>query len=75
MLVTTEKDFVRLPEDDGSGFGELRFRSRPLPIAIEFERGQQAEAASGRGDRETTDGLAGVGWVSRKRLSEAAASA
>ncbi|MGC2408628.1 MAG: tetraacyldisaccharide 4'-kinase [Methyloceanibacter sp.] len=35
MLVTTEKDWVRLPEDDGTALGELRFRSRPLPIAIE----------------------------------------
>ncbi|MGB6346533.1 MAG: tetraacyldisaccharide 4'-kinase [Methyloceanibacter sp.] len=36
MLVTTEKDWVRLPEDDGTSLSELKFRSRPLPIAIEF---------------------------------------
>ena len=36
MLVTTEKDWVRLPEDDGTALGELKHRSRPLPIAIEF---------------------------------------
>jgi tetraacyldisaccharide 4'-kinase len=36
MLVTTEKDWVRLPEDDGTALAELRHRSRPLPIVIEF---------------------------------------
>jgi len=36
MLVTTEKDWVRLPEDDGTALSELRFRSRPLLVAIEF---------------------------------------
>jgi tetraacyldisaccharide 4'-kinase len=36
MLVTTEKDWVRLPEDDGTALGELRHRSRPLPVVIEF---------------------------------------
>jgi tetraacyldisaccharide 4'-kinase len=36
MLVTTEKDWARLPEDDGTALSELRFRSRPLPVAIEF---------------------------------------
>ena len=36
MLVTTEKDWVRLPEDDGTALSELKFRSRPLPIAVEF---------------------------------------
>jgi tetraacyldisaccharide 4'-kinase len=36
MLVTTEKDWVRLPEDDGTELSELRFRSRPLLIDIEF---------------------------------------
>jgi tetraacyldisaccharide 4'-kinase len=34
MLVTTEKDWVRLPEDRDTALGELKFRSRPLPIAI-----------------------------------------
>jgi tetraacyldisaccharide 4'-kinase len=37
MLVTTEKDWVRLPEDRESPLGELKFRSRPLPIALQFE--------------------------------------
>jgi len=41
MLVTTEKDWVRLPEDDGTSLSELRFRSRPLPIAIEFGEGNK----------------------------------
>lgn len=36
MLVTTEKDWVRLPEDDGSARAELRHRSRPFPVAVEF---------------------------------------
>ena len=33
----TEKDWVRLPEDRESPLGELKFRSRPLPIALQFE--------------------------------------
>jgi tetraacyldisaccharide 4'-kinase len=37
MLVTTEKDWVRLPEDRETKRGELKFRSRPLPIGIVFE--------------------------------------
>ncbi len=37
MLVTTEKDWVRLPDDDGSAAGELKHRSRPFPIAVEFD--------------------------------------
>jgi hypothetical protein len=41
MLVTTEKDWVRLPEDDGTALSELRFRSRPLLIAIEFGEGNR----------------------------------
>jgi tetraacyldisaccharide 4'-kinase len=41
MLVTTEKDWVRLPEDDGTELSELRFRSRPLLIAIEFADGNR----------------------------------
>jgi tetraacyldisaccharide 4'-kinase len=41
MLVTTEKDWVRLPEDDGSERSELRFRSRPFLIAIEFAEGNK----------------------------------
>lgn len=37
MLVTTEKDWVRLPDEEGTALGELKFRSRPLPIALQFE--------------------------------------
>ena len=37
MLVTTEKDWVRLPDEDGTPLGELKHRSRPFAIAIEFE--------------------------------------
>jgi len=36
MLVTTEKDWVRLPEEAGTALGELKFRSRPLPVEIAF---------------------------------------
>jgi tetraacyldisaccharide 4'-kinase len=43
MLVTTEKDWVRLPEDDGTALSELRFRSRPLLIAIEFGEGNRVK--------------------------------
>jgi tetraacyldisaccharide 4'-kinase len=41
MLVTTEKDWVRLPEDEGTDLSELRFRSRPLLIDIEFVEGNR----------------------------------
>jgi tetraacyldisaccharide 4'-kinase len=37
MLVTTEKDWVRLPDDRETQAGELKFRSRPLLIALQFE--------------------------------------
>src|SRR5262245_10150636 len=37
MLVTTEKDWVRLPDDDGSDAAELKHRSRPFAIALEFD--------------------------------------
>ena len=37
MLVTTEKDWVRLPDDDGSDAAELKHRSRPFAIMIEFD--------------------------------------
>jgi len=37
MLVTTEKDFVRLPEGEDTALGELRHRCRPFPIAVEFD--------------------------------------
>jgi tetraacyldisaccharide 4'-kinase len=37
MLVTTEKDWVRLPEEDDEALAELKHRARPFPIAIKFE--------------------------------------
>jgi tetraacyldisaccharide 4'-kinase len=37
MLVTTEKDWVRLPDEDGSDAAELKHRSRPFVIAVEFD--------------------------------------
>jgi tetraacyldisaccharide 4'-kinase len=37
MLVTTEKDFVRLADEEDTALGELRHRCRPFPIAIEFD--------------------------------------
>jgi tetraacyldisaccharide 4'-kinase len=37
MLVTTEKDWVRLPEERESARGELQFRSRPFPVAVKIE--------------------------------------
>ena len=38
MLVTTEKDWARLPEDDeDSALTELKHRSRPFPIVVTFE--------------------------------------
>ena len=37
MLVATEKDWVRLPDDPDSAAGELKHRSRPFPIAVEFD--------------------------------------
>jgi tetraacyldisaccharide 4'-kinase len=43
MLVTTEKDWVRLPEDRESPLGELKFCSRPLPITLQFEDEGAAE--------------------------------
>ena len=78
MLVTTEKDWVRLPDDDGT---ELQRAQVPLAAAAHrhrVRRRQQAEAASGRDDREARwlsqplvmaehDALVStaVGWVSR----------
>jgi tetraacyldisaccharide 4'-kinase len=38
MLVTTEKDWARLPDDDvESALAELKHRSRPFPIMVAFE--------------------------------------
>ena len=36
MLVTTEKDYVRLDGDAESAVAELKHRARPFAIAIEF---------------------------------------
>jgi tetraacyldisaccharide 4'-kinase len=48
MLVTTEKDFVRIPEEEGTPLGELKFRCRPFPIAIEFEEEAAVKALLAR---------------------------
>jgi hypothetical protein len=32
---------MRLPEDDGTALSELRFRSRPFLVAIEFGEGNR----------------------------------
>jgi hypothetical protein len=37
MLVTNEKDWVRLPDEEGTPLGELKFRSRPFAIAVQFD--------------------------------------
>jgi tetraacyldisaccharide 4'-kinase len=39
MLVTTEKDYVRLPDgaEEDSALAELKHRSRPFLIAVDFE--------------------------------------
>jgi len=45
MLVTTEKDFVRLPDaEEDSALGELKHRCRPFSIAVEFEDKEAAKA-------------------------------
>jgi tetraacyldisaccharide 4'-kinase len=37
MLVTTEKDFVGLADEEDTALGELKHRCRPFPIAVEFD--------------------------------------
>ena len=45
MLVTTEKDWARLPDDDeDSALSELKHRSRPFPIKVTFEDVAQLSA-------------------------------
>jgi tetraacyldisaccharide 4'-kinase len=44
MLITTEKDWVRLPEDDGTSAAELKHRSRPLPVVIELDNALALQA-------------------------------
>ncbi len=43
MLVTTEKDWVRLPQDDGP-LGELRHKSRPLAMKLVFDEPDRLKA-------------------------------
>jgi tetraacyldisaccharide 4'-kinase len=48
MLVTTEKDWVRLPdEEEESALAELRHRSRPFPIFVTFEDEEKAKELIG----------------------------
>lgn len=45
MLVTTEKDWVRLPDDDEEDpRAELKHRSRPFPIQVAFEDDAKVKA-------------------------------
>jgi tetraacyldisaccharide 4'-kinase len=44
MLVTTEKDWARLPAERGTPQGELKFRSRPLPIRIDVQKEEQLKS-------------------------------
>ena len=37
MLVTTAKDWARLPDAEGTAQSELKHRSRPFPIALKFD--------------------------------------
>jgi tetraacyldisaccharide 4'-kinase len=37
MLVTTAKDWVRLPNEEGTALAELKHRARPFPVALKFE--------------------------------------
>lgn len=49
MLVTTEKDWARLPDDDeDSAVTELKHRARPFPIIVKFDDEEEAEALLGR---------------------------
>jgi tetraacyldisaccharide 4'-kinase len=44
MLVTTEKDWARIPDDDeDSALTELKHRSRPFPILMTFEDEEKAK--------------------------------
>ena len=44
MLVTTEKDFVRLPDEEASARGEFKHRCRPFLVAVEFADAEAAKA-------------------------------
>ena len=49
MLVTTEKDWVRIPdEDEDSALAELKHRSRPFPIVVAFEDEAKVRELLGR---------------------------
>ncbi len=56
MLVTTEKDWVRLPDDPDSAAGELKHRSRPFSIAVAFT---DAEAVKAHLAKRATAWMAG----------------
>lgn len=47
MLITTEKDWVRLPDTDGKR-AELKFRSRPLPVRLEVKEAERLADLVGR---------------------------
>jgi tetraacyldisaccharide 4'-kinase len=60
MLVTTEKDFVRLPDDEDSARGELKHRCRPFLVAVEFEDAAAVKALlASRLTRQARDGSRG----------------
>ena len=60
MLVTTEKDFVRLPDDEDSARGELKHRCRPFLVAVEFEDAAAVkELLASRLTRPARDGSRG----------------
>jgi tetraacyldisaccharide 4'-kinase len=60
MLVTTEKDFVRLPDDEDSARGELKHRCRPFLVAVEFEEAAAVKELLASGlTRQARDGSRG----------------
>ncbi|MGH6737373.1 MAG: tetraacyldisaccharide 4'-kinase [Methyloceanibacter sp.] len=44
MLVTTEKDWVRLPEDADEALAELKHHARPFPIKVTFADAAKVKA-------------------------------
>ncbi len=42
LLVTTEKDWMRIPADDGS-LGRLKQTARPLPVVLQFADADEAQ--------------------------------
>ena len=60
MLVTTEKDWVRLPDDEDSARGELKHCCRPFLVAVEFEdTAPVKELLASRLTRQARDGSRG----------------